>query len=326
MKRKSKHRVALMLAILFLVTTAICYAQSGWSSRRVSSGGKDLNAVYFIDSKHGWVGGDGGFLSYTEDGGTSWVERAAGIEHSINDIYFVGKDTGFILAGGSIFGTTDGGHSWREARRFLPEEFGGATPELYSLRFNGKKRGWVVGSASRGDVVTNSILAITRDGGATWQILQAPTQQELIHIDVVDEKRAWIVGAVGAVLHTDDAGESWIRQTSGTTVTLYHVDFRNEKKGWAVGERGTILRTDDGGKTWTRVESPARSTLLSVQFVSDDEGWIVGRGGAVLRSSDGGRTWVEQESGTKQNLYALFIAKKIGWAVGSDGLILRYER
>jgi len=31
--------------------------------------GQDLNTVYFLDSKRGWVGGDNGFLSHTEDGG-----------------------------------------------------------------------------------------------------------------------------------------------------------------------------------------------------------------------------------------------------------------
>lgn len=325
MKSKSKRRVFLLLTITFALA-AVGQAQSGWTAKRIGSGGRDLNAVYFADAKRGWVAGDDGFLSYTEDGGVSWVERPIGTEHAVNDLYFVGKDTGFALAGGTIFVTADGGHSWREAHRFSPSEFDGATPELYSLRFDGKKRGWVVGSLSRGDVITGSILAITRDGGGSWQVLHPPTQQELIHIDFVDEKRGWIVGAAGAILHTDDAGESWTSQSSETTVTLYHVDFRNEKKGWAVGERGTILRTDDGGRTWTKVESPARSTLLSVQFVSDDEGWVVGRGGTILRSSDGGRTWVEQESGTKQNLYALFMTKKNGWAVGSDGLILRYER
>ena len=325
MKLRSKQHLVLLLAIIFALA-AVGQAQSGWTEKRRGSGGRDLNAVYFADAKRGWIGGDNGFFSYTEDGGASWIERPIGTEHAINDIYFVGKDTGFALAGGSIFATTDGGHSWREAHKFSPSEFDGAAPELYSLRFNGKKRGWVVGSASRNDVIINSILAITRDGGASWQVLQAPTRQELIHIDFVDEKRGWIVGAGGAILHTGDAGESWTKQASETTVTLYHVDFRNDKKGWAVGERGTILRTEDGGLSWTRVDSPARSTLLSVQFVSDDEGWIIGRGGAILRSGDAGRAWVEQESGTKRNLYALFMSKKNGWAVGSEGLILQYER
>ncbi|MGZ8843564.1 MAG: WD40/YVTN/BNR-like repeat-containing protein, partial [Pyrinomonadaceae bacterium] len=152
--------------IRFLVLTlisvcpfaAICHAQ-GWTSLQITSSGRDLNAVSFADSKRGWVAGDGGFMAYTEDGGGSWVERPLGFEQAINDIYFGSKERGFVLAGGSIFESSDGGHSWREAHKFLPSEFEGATPELYSLRFNGKKRGWVVGSASRGDVIVNSILA-----------------------------------------------------------------------------------------------------------------------------------------------------------------------
>jgi len=46
----------------------------------------------------------------------------------------------------------------------------------------------------------------------------------------------------------------------------------------------------------------------------------------ILRSGDGGRTWLEQESGTHKNLYALFINKKDGWAVGSVGLLMRYTQ
>jgi photosystem II stability/assembly factor-like uncharacterized protein len=326
MIRTLKTSAGLILAIAILLTSISTAAQSGWTAQRIGTGGKDLNAVYFTDAKHGWAGGDGGFLSHTEDGGTAWAERPIGTEHSINDIYFVSKDTGFVLAGGSIFSTDNGGQTWREANKFSPSEFAGATPELYSLRFNGKKRGWVVGSVSRDDTIVGSILAITRDGGVNWELLKAPTQRELIHTDFVDEKHGWIVGAEGTILRTEDAGDSWTKQESGTTVTLYHVDFRNEKQGWAVGERGTILRTTDSGRTWTKIFSPASSTLLSVQFVGESDGWIVGRGGVILRSGDGGRTWIEQESTTKQNLFALFMNKKNGWAVGTDGLILRYDR
>jgi photosystem II stability/assembly factor-like uncharacterized protein len=307
-------------------TVAICYAQSGWLGTRIGSGGKDLNTVYFLDSKRGWVGGDDGFFSHTEDGGASWVQRRIGTDQAINDIYFTNKEVGFVLAGGSIFGTEDGGHSWREAHRFTRNEFEGAIPELYSLRFNGKKRGWVVGSASRDDEVINSIFAFTKDGGANWNLLQAPTRRELIHIDFVDDKRGWIAGDGGTIMHSSDAGETWTTQKSGTTKTLYHIDFRNEREGWAVGERGTILRTIDGGQAWVPVDSPVHSTLLSVQFVTDDDGWIVGRDGVILRSGDSGRTWLQQESTTKANLYAQFMGKKNGWAVGADGLILRYER
>jgi photosystem II stability/assembly factor-like uncharacterized protein len=59
--------------------------------------------------------------------------------------------------------------------------------------------------------------------------------------------------------------------------------------------------------------------------MNDDHGWAIGRGGTILRTSDQGRSWIQQQSTTKQNLYSLFFNKKIGWVVGGEGIILRYE-
>ena len=50
------------------------------------------------------------------------------------------------------------------------------------------------------------------------------------------------------------------------------------------------------------------------------------KGNVAAVSFDGGLTWVRQESPTKVNLFALFIDKKSGWAVGGDGIVLSYER
>ncbi|HEV2885223.1 MAG TPA: YCF48-related protein, partial [Pyrinomonadaceae bacterium] len=60
--------------------------------------------------------------------------------------------------------------------------------------------------------------------------------------------------------------------------------------------------------------------------VNDENGWAVGRGGTILRTDDAGVTWVQQESATKENLYGLHFMKKVGWAVGGDGLLLRYQQ
>ncbi|HEV7396560.1 MAG TPA: YCF48-related protein [Pyrinomonadaceae bacterium] len=318
------HLAALL--ILFAVCTIRINAQAGWTPNPVGVGGLDLNTVYFLDSKRGWVAGDGGFLSRTDDGGRTWAKQTVGTRNAINDIYFRSKEDGFLLAGNTIFMTHDSGNSWFEARKFLPSELLGGTAELYSVRFSSKKKGWVVGSVSKNDFVIDSILVYTEDAGETWTRQRAPSRAELIHLDFVDDKHGWIVGAEGAIIYTFDAGRSWNSQNSGTRAMLYHIDFRDEKNGWAVGEKGTVLRTSDAGQSWLPVDSKARSTLLSVQFVNDDEGWIVGRGGMIMRSEDSGRTWVHQESGTKQNLYALIFQKKIGWAVGGDAIVLRYDR
>ncbi|MFN2454221.1 MAG: WD40/YVTN/BNR-like repeat-containing protein [Pyrinomonadaceae bacterium] len=321
------ERVVLPVVLgLALAASGIVAAAGGWRVVRQGLAGKDLNAVYFTDTKRGWIAGDEGFVGYTEDGGRHWERQKLATGDAVNDIYFRNRDDGFLLAGNRIFETQDGGEEWREAARFAAQDFGGAQPELYSVRFGSKKRGWVVGSASRRDKVVDSLVLNTNDGGASWVRQPVAVRTELIHVDFVNDERGWIVGASGTILHTEDGGDTWTPQRSNTDATLYHVDFRNNRIGWAVGERGTVLRTTDGGDAWFPVTVPVRATLLSVQFVNDDEGWIVGRGGTILRTGDGGRTWIRQQSRTTQNLYAFFADKKNNWAVGGDGMVLQYER
>lgn len=315
------------MAFLLLLPIALsAIAQQGWAATKISFATGDLNTVFFLDSKRGWIGGDNGLLGHTDDGGRSWIRQSVETTDAINDIYFRDKEDGFLIAGNTIFATRDNGARWIESRRFLPSEFDGATVELYSVRFSSKKKGWVVGSVSKQDRVIDSILVYTDNEGETWQRHRAPTRSELIHIDFENDRRGWIVGAEGTIMNTVDGGLTWNRQSSGTTATLFHTEFRDDKRGWAVGERGTILRTTDGGATWTPVTAGTRSTLLSVEFVNDEEGWVVGRAGTILRSGDAGVSWIQQEASVQENLYALHFHKKVGWAVGSNGVALRYER
>jgi photosystem II stability/assembly factor-like uncharacterized protein len=313
------------VCVLFAIAGS-AQAQAGWTPIKLNTAGNDLNTVYFVDSKRGWVGGDGGYLSRTEDGGQSWVRQNVGTTAAINDIYFRDKEAGFFLAGNSVFVTRDNGSTWVQSKIFSPEEFDGAEVELYSIRFPTKKKGWVVGSVSKKDRVVDSVLVYTEDGGETWRRQRAPSRLELIHIDFVSDKRGWIVGDGGTILFTRDAGQSWTKQNAGVNGTLYHVDFRDDKRGFVVGERGVLLRTTDGGETWAPAPTNVNVTLLSVQFLDDDEGWAIGRGGTILRTADQGRTWTLQQSTTKQNLYSLHFNKKIGWTVGGAGVVLRYER
>ena len=63
--------------VVFLALAGSARAQ-GWVPFKINTGGNDLNTVYFLDSKRGWVGGDGGYLSHTQDGGQSWVRQNVG--------------------------------------------------------------------------------------------------------------------------------------------------------------------------------------------------------------------------------------------------------
>jgi photosystem II stability/assembly factor-like uncharacterized protein len=309
-------------------------AQTAWQTARQGPEGGDLSAVFFVEGKRGWIGGDNGYISRTDDGGKTWTGQTSNTDDAINDIFFLNKNDGYFLAGGNIRATKDGGQTWENRYTCNPQEFSATSAELYSIRFANKKKGWAVGSLSvtekrkteTVEKVIDSLLLRTEDGGQTWKRWRVPVTDELIHLDLSGDKRAWIVGANGVIVHTDNGGESWRLQRANTKATLYHVDFRNEKSGFVVGQRGALFRTLDGGETWIPVLLPVNNTLLSVAIVTDDEIWAVGRGGVILRTLDGGITWTPQESKTKNHIYALYFDKKLGYGVGAGGLVLQYER
>jgi photosystem II stability/assembly factor-like uncharacterized protein len=46
---------------------------------------------------------------------------------------------------------------------------------------------------------------------------------------------------------------------------------------------GIILHTEDGGRVWQRDLSGTSTPLRAIAFRGDDDGWAVGRDGVILR-------------------------------------------
>lgn len=322
-------RIIAFTFLFSLICVSSLHAQSGWveQSDNVSV---DLVAVFFTSFDRGWIAGDNGFLASTTDGGRTWTKYPLNATEDINEIYFRNDDNGYLVAGRKIFITRDAGLTWQETRIYRSGAFGAGSPEFLSIRFSDKKHGYAVGSVLRrsgGDeVVIDSLLMRTEDGGDTWQRIKVPTKSELFHIDFSGNSHGWIVGDGGVILASTDEGRIWTKQVSGTALPLYNVDFRDDNEGYIVGKAGTILRTSNGGVTWEKVSTNFKDTLMRVDFADDKNGWIVGYKGEILRSNDKGRTWIRQESNTREPLYGLFMDKKFGWAVGAKGVILRYKK
>ena len=90
------------------------------------------------------------------------------------------------------------------------------------------------------------------------------------------------------------------------------------------GTTSASVRVPLSGWNWGN-PTPQGNDLRAIDFTGA-RGYAVGNAGTALRTDDGGETWKQQDGRTRQNLYALFFDKKGGWAVGGDGLVLRYER
>lgn len=315
--------------LFVLIFGLTAYAQSGWTLQSGNTRG-DLVAIYFTSSDHGWIAGDDGYLASTTDAGQTWTKYPLNTTENINEIYFRNDDHGYLVAGRKMFVTRDAGRTWEETKIYRTGEFGTGTPEFLSIRFSDKKHAYVVGSVLRRsgkeEVVIDSLVMRTEDGGDTWQRITVPARTELFHLDFSGNSHGWIVGDGGVILFSTDSGLTWAKQTSGVSLPLYNVDFRNNNEGYIVGKSGTILRTSNGGATWERVFTKFNETLMRVDFADEKNGWIVGYKGDILRSNDKGETWIRQESNTREHLYGLFMDKKFGWAVGAKGVVLRYRR
>jgi len=108
----------------------------------------------FIDSL-GWVA-TGSTLHFTQNRGRSWSWLKY-LPKSINNIFFLDKNTGFIAAaGGSIYKTTDGGTVWND----LPSITSNA---LYDVFFLTPEKGFAVGQSGTMIAYYNNPTSVNDD-------------------------------------------------------------------------------------------------------------------------------------------------------------------
>lgn len=79
-----------------------------------------LNALYFLNVRQGWIGGDGP-VYYTADGGRHWRRLSTIPGIRIDSIYFEDARRGWLLGfdfgrAGGVFSTNDGGRTWTRVR------------------------------------------------------------------------------------------------------------------------------------------------------------------------------------------------------------------
>jgi photosystem II stability/assembly factor-like uncharacterized protein len=167
---------------------------------------------------------------------------------------------------------------------------------LHAVSFIDARRGFAAGG--RGTLLS------TADGGAHWQILKRPTEDNLRDIFFVDEKTGWLVcernifqgtdEARTYLLKTTDGGATWTPVQIGAgamNASLVRIVFADALHGWTFGELGALFATEDGGATWKRQPLPTRFLILGGAFSSEFQGALVGANQTLLFTEDGGANW-----------------------------------
>jgi photosystem II stability/assembly factor-like uncharacterized protein len=273
------------------VGSDILYTENGgldWT-RKETTFQKNWKSVCFSDQQHGWIGGqetgsDDPFIYHTSDGGQNWDSQLIPVQKDINALFFTDNQTGWAAGeDGTILHTVDGGNTWEI-------QDAGIVWLLESLFFIDANNGWVVGT-DQGPEPTDVAVLKTMDGGANWQALAFDQDYHGFQtVFFLDAQSGYLAGPYSpthgspVVLFTDDGGDSWTEQPVPTESTwLTDVFFTSAQEGWVTTAIGEIFYTNDGGTTWTLQDQKIDNRLWGLFFPDTENGWAVGSQGTILK-------------------------------------------
>lgn len=293
---------------------------SGWYIQ-YQDGFSLFEDIYFINKNVGWVVGTGGNLLKTTDGGTHWQKLSIPTSHKLMSVYFFDENTGFVMGWNqSRFFTEDGGMTW-------DVKSDGDYLYYKDLHFIDDSTGFALNYG-------NSKLASTINRGRNWNFYDI---KDAMSIHFISNKIGYCVGYQSNISKSINGGLSFTRITPPDNFSFFdHVYFCNENIGWLIGNSTWIIGTKDAGNNWEiQFECKTESNFLNdIYFINDKEGWIVGGQSSNLRqdtgimhTTDGGTNWIEEDVNLDVELLSVFfIDNDNGWAVGRNGLILKYEQ
>ncbi len=318
MRNLDTLKLIFTLVIVGNLSMNITKAQT-WTTQ-TSNSTEDLRAVNFYDLNTGIASGINGAIVTTTDGGSTWVPRTSGVSTVLLSVFMADALTAYAVGmNGTIVKTSDGGTTWTT-------QTSGTTKSLYNVFFVSPLTGWAVGETG--------LIKATTDGGTTWTTQTSGVTTTLNALCFTSATEGWITGngtgTSNTVLHTADAGVTWQPQTAPAG-SYYDISFINSNEGWIIGPYGAFANTTDGGTTWTDIAFNYSFQAWGVQFVSSTKGWMqvgsaTNQNNSIKTTNDGGISW--QGSPSPVNVVAddiFFINANTGWAVGNDGIILKYS-
>jgi photosystem II stability/assembly factor-like uncharacterized protein len=272
-----------------------------------------LNAVFFIDGRHGWaVGGEilpyaeatSGVVLRTADGGATWTCMPRSVLPLLTGVNFFDQNVGIAFGIGiaaqpsGVFSTRDGGATWQP----LAADHAGA---------------WLAGDFLAADA---GALAGSRGRFATLarnRIVHSPlatsSKRSFHAMRLVAPTGGWIVGDGGLVVSTGDLGRSWQAPPGELPGTAEHAfDFYalavHGSHVWVAGSPGTrVFHSADGGASWQAFATGQFAPIRALEFCDAQHGWAVGELGSILATRDGGRTWqMQRAGGCRAALLAVF--------------------
>jgi photosystem II stability/assembly factor-like uncharacterized protein len=233
-----------------------------------------FDAMAFWDANRGIAFSDpvdGRFLIIkTDDGGATWKEvppenippalpDEAAFAASGTCITVQGRNNVWIGTGGGaarVFRSIDGGDTWKVAATPIPG--GQPSSGIFSIAFKDAMNGVIVGGDYRKESEALDNVAITADGGRTWNLVKGSLPGGFRSGVFYRSGTSGMVVAVGPTGsdYSLDGGANWM---SFGSQGFHAVGFARSGAGWAVGEGGKIGKFMEGQSQKSQKEIKKRN-------------------------------------------------------------------
>ena len=239
---------------------------------------------------------------------------------SVEDIFFVNEDVGYVVGYHEMYKTTDGGDSWSLVVANL---FPNGPRHVFFINEN---VGFMAGSNS--GLTTPIEIAKTINGGISWTVTELEgnpmTFSYGTDLFFVDENTGFLVCNGGSVYRTTDQGDNWIRVYNDANEDFSEVHFPTPAVGYMIPTWGDeIYKTINGGNSWAVFPTSVSMGNFGLHFVDEMTGFIVGNYSRIQRTTDGGMSWELTDLGTSDSFSDIqFTSATTGYAVGTNGTLV----
>jgi|UniRef100_UPI00404872BE photosystem II stability/assembly factor-like uncharacterized protein len=315
--------IGLGLGLGGCVTTGLPAASaSPWQQVPIATKANPLD-VAFTDANHGFLVGSNRLILETNDGGSSWEERALDLPEEENfrllSIDFQGDEGWIAGQPGLLLHSTDGGQNW--SRLFLDTKLPGEPYLITALGPNQAELATNVGA------IYNS-----RDGGNSWQAEVEDAAGAVRDLRRGAEGQYVSVSGLGNFFATWTPGDAaWAPHQRMSSQRLQSMGFQPDGSLWMLA-RGAQLRFNADPSdvdTWGKAVVPITNGFGYLDMAWDPQGaiWAGGGSGTLLVSTDNGKTWQKDPVGAQQPTNftrILFSADGKGFVLGERGSLLRW--
>ena len=317
-------RTILISALLFLAFAINGFSQT-WTAQ-TSGVTTSLNCVSAVDANIGWIGGNGGVILKTVNGGVNWTNVANGTVGTA-DIYAISALSASVClvstspANTFVYRTSDGGTTWTQ----VFTQVGGFIDDI---RFKDANNGIMYGDP----VSARWSIWRTTNAGVTWDsagcyLPQAASEAGWNNAMFVNGNTVYFGTNSTKVYKSTNFGAtgSWTSGATTGTANSYSVAF-NGNTGFS--GQTVAVKSTDGGSTYASATLPGSGTCYSFNTIPGTNRFWYNRAAIIYYSSDNGANFASQftGSGTYQAMSLVLSGSVIrGWSVTNTGLIAMYN-